>query len=68
MSETSNTKIRNNIAEIKGSINKKRNVFDRMNSRMEEAEEQISKLEDSNGMQSSWTKESKRNMKNENRF
>ena len=53
MSETSNTKIRNNIAEIKGSINKKRNVFDRMNSRMEEAEEQISKLEDSNGMQSS---------------
>ena len=40
------TLIRNNIAEIKSSINEIRNTHDRMSSGMEEAEEQISDLED----------------------
>ena len=39
MSETLNTEIRNNRAEIKGSVNKMRNTFNEMNSRMVEAEE-----------------------------
>ena len=39
MSETHNTEIKNNIAEIKGSINKIRNKLDGMNSRLEETEE-----------------------------
>ena len=38
MNKTLNTEIRNNIAEIKGSINKIKNTFDGMNSRMEEPE------------------------------
>ena len=38
MSETLNTEIRNNIAEIKGSINEMRNMLDGMNSRLEKAE------------------------------
>ena len=36
MSETLNTEIRNKMAEIKGSINKIRNMIAGMNSRMEE--------------------------------
>ena len=36
ISETINTEIRNNIAEIKGSTNKMRNTFDGMKSRLEE--------------------------------
>lgn len=39
MSETLNTKIRTNIAEIEGSINKIRYIFDKINSRLEEIEE-----------------------------
>ena len=35
VSETINTKIKNTIAEIKGSINEMRNTLDGMNSRME---------------------------------
>ena len=38
-SENFNTEIRHNKAEIKGSINKVRNMMDGMNSRLEEAEE-----------------------------
>jgi len=38
ISETLNTEIRNNIVEIKGSINEMRNRHDGMNSRMEEKE------------------------------
>ena len=45
MSENLNTEISYNISEIKGSINKNRNMLDGMNSRMEEAEEQINDLE-----------------------
>ena len=37
--KTFNTKIRKNIAEIKGSLNKMRNMLDGVNSRMEEGEE-----------------------------
>ena len=39
ISETANTEMRNNIAEIKGSINKRRNTLDGMNCRLEEAGE-----------------------------
>jgi len=39
ISETLNTEIRNNIAEIKGSIGEMRNTFDGMNNRLGEAEE-----------------------------
>ena len=39
MNETQNIKIRNKIAEIKGSINEIRNTPDGINNRMEEAEE-----------------------------
>ena len=53
MSETLNPEIRNDIAEIKGSINEMRNMLDGMNSRMEIPEEQISDLEDSIGKKSS---------------
>ena len=45
MSETLNTEIRNNIAEIKGSINKMRNMLDGMNSKREE-EQEINDLQD----------------------
>lgn len=45
MSENLNTEISYNISEIKGSINKNTNMHDGMNSRMEEAEEQINDLE-----------------------
>ena len=41
MSETLNTQIRNNIAEIKGTVNKVRNTLDGMSSRVEETEKQI---------------------------
>ena len=37
-SETLNTEIRNNTAEIKGSINQMKNTLDGMNNRMAEAE------------------------------
>lgn len=40
MSEILNTEIMNNIPKIKGSINKTRNMFAVMKSRMEEAKEQ----------------------------
>ena len=53
MNETLNTRIRNNIEEINDSVNERRNMFHGRNGRMEEAEEQISDLEDSNGKQSS---------------
>ena len=46
MSETLNRDTRNNIGEIKGSVNEMGNTFDAKNSRMEEAEERISDLED----------------------
>ena len=36
--ETLNTEIRNNVAEIKGSVKKMRYMLDGMNSRMKEAE------------------------------
>ena len=39
ISETLNTEIRNNIAEIKDSINELKNPLHGMNSRLEEAEE-----------------------------
>jgi len=39
MSETLNTEIRNNTAQIKDSKNEMRNTLDRMNSRMEERDE-----------------------------
>ena len=39
MSKPLNTKIRNNIVEIKGSINEMRNTLDGMSSRLEKAEE-----------------------------
>lgn len=38
ISETVNPEIRNNIAEIKGSVNKMRNLLDGMNSSLEETE------------------------------
>ena len=38
ISENINTEIRNNIAEIKGSVKKMRYMLDGMNSRMKEAE------------------------------
>ena len=58
--------IRNNIPEIKGSINKMRNVLDTMNSRLE-AEELINYLED-RVMESNQAeqKREKRIMENEN--
>ena len=46
MRETLNTEIRNNIAEIKGSINEMRNTLHGIKSRIEEAEEPIRDLED----------------------
>ena len=46
ISETINTEIRNNIADIKWSISQVRNMIDGINSRMEEEEEQIDGLED----------------------
>jgi len=46
ISETINTEIRNNRAEIKDSINKLRNRLNGMNSRLEEAEERINDLDD----------------------
>ena len=46
ISDTFNTGIRNNIAEIKSSINEMKNMLHGINSRMEEAEKQISDLED----------------------
>ena len=49
MSEPLYTEKRNDITEIKGSINEMRNMLDGMNSRMETPEEQISDLEDSIG-------------------
>ena len=45
VTETLNTKIRNNIGEIKGSINKMRNRLDGMNSKREE-EQEINDLQD----------------------
>ena len=39
MNKTLNTTIRNNIVEIKGTINERRNTLDGMTSRMEKAEE-----------------------------
>ena len=45
-SEILHAVIRNNIAEIKGPVNEMRNVLDGMSSRMEEASEQMSDLED----------------------
>ena len=45
VTETLNTKIRNNIGEIKGSINKMRNMLDGMNSKREE-EQEINDLQD----------------------
>ena len=53
MSEPLYTEKRNDIAEIKGSINEMRNMLDGMNSRMEIPEEQISDLEDSIAKKSS---------------
>ena len=41
-----NLEVRNNIAEKKGTMSKMRNMLDGMNSRMEEAEEQLGDLED----------------------
>ena len=41
-----NTDIRNNVAEIKGSINKKRHMLHGMNSRLEETEECVNDLEE----------------------
>ena len=41
MSETLNTKIRTNTAEIKGSINEIRYTLDKINSSLEEVEEKI---------------------------
>jgi len=49
MSETLNTEIRNNTAQIKDSKNEMRNTLDRMNSRMEKAQKQINDLENNNG-------------------
>ena len=46
INEALTTKIRNNISEVKGSLNEMRNIPDGMNSRLEEAEEQINDLED----------------------
>ena len=46
ISETINTEIRNNRADIKGSVNKMRNTLGGMNSRLDNAEEQIDDLED----------------------
>jgi len=45
ISEALTTEIRNNTAEVKGSLNEMRNTPDGMNSRMEEAENQINDLE-----------------------
>ena len=44
MSETLNTDIRNNISEIKDSINEMRNMFNGMNNRLEKAEKKINDL------------------------
>lgn len=44
--ESLNTEIRKNIGEIKGTINKMRNTLDGMKRKTEEAEEQMSNLED----------------------
>ena len=41
MNKTLNTDIRNNIVEIKGTINENGNILDGINSRMEEAEELV---------------------------
>lgn len=69
MSENLNTEISYNISEIKGSINKNTNMHDGMNSRMEEAEEQINDLEntvlESNQVEQ---KKKKRIMQNKNRL
>ena len=46
INEALTTKIRNNISEVKGSLNEMRNIPDGMNSRLEEAEDQINALED----------------------
>ena len=52
MSGILNTEIRNNKGEIKGSINKTRNMLDRINSRLEKAEEEINDLEEDRVMES----------------
>ena len=44
MSETHNTEIMYDIAQIKGSISEMRNTLDGMNSKMEEVEKQITDL------------------------
>ena len=41
VSETLNTEISNNIAEIKGSRNEMRNMLDGMNGRLEKVEEEL---------------------------
>ena len=68
MTETLRRQIRNDIAGIKGTMNKMRNTVDRMNSRMEKTEEWINDLEDrvteSNQAEQ---KREKRIMQNENR-
>ena len=46
MNEILNTEIKNNISEIQISMNEMRKMLDGMNSRIQEAEEQISGLED----------------------
>jgi len=46
ISETINIEIRNNIAKIKDSTNKMKNTLKGMNSRLEEAEKQISDLKE----------------------
>ena len=46
ISETINTEIRNNIAEIQGSINKMRKALDGRKRQMEKAEERINDLEE----------------------
>jgi len=66
ISQTINTEIRNNRAEIKGSINKIRNMLNGMNSRLEEAEEQIINLED-RVMESNQEQKRKIIMQNKNR-
>jgi len=67
INETINTEIRNNIAEIKGSINEMRNMLDGMNSRLEEAEEQTNSLMDKvMGNNQTEQKREKRIIQNEN--
>ena len=41
MSETLTTDISNNIVEIKGPINERRNILDGMSSRMEEQRDEL---------------------------